>query len=80
MIILLFVSVNSLEQRKAVVYGNYLPLGRRLSYPRPEIFGYNGVSYRKVWENEAAVFEGESWRHLFVYDFIGNLIEAYCGN
>ena len=26
----LFVSVNSLAQRKAVVYGNYLPLGRGL--------------------------------------------------
>ena len=28
--LLLFVSVNSLTQRKAVVYGNYLSLGRRL--------------------------------------------------
>ena len=27
---ILFVSVNSLAQRKAIVYGNYLSLGRRL--------------------------------------------------
>ena len=29
----LFVSVNSLAQRKAVVYGDYISLGRRLSNP-----------------------------------------------
>ncbi len=36
--------------------------------------------YRKVWKNEAAVFEGESRGHLFVYDFVRNLMETSCGN
>ena len=42
--------------------------------------GYNRISYRKVWKNEAAVFEGESWRHLFIYDSIRNIMEAPCGD
>ncbi len=33
-----------------------------------------------VMENEATVFEGELWRHLFVYDFVRNLMETSCGN
>ena len=33
-----------------------------------------------VMENEATVFEGELWRHLFAYDFVGNLMETSCGN
>ena len=53
---ILFVSVNSLAQRKAVVYGDYLPLGRRLSDSRPQTFGYNGVSDREVWTDEEAFF------------------------
>ena len=54
---------------------------RRLSDSRPETFGYNGISDRKVRENEAAFFEGESrgiysymilsetlWKHLAEVD------------
>ena len=52
MIILLVVSVDSLAQRKAVVYGNYLSLGRRLSDSRPQTFGHNGISDREVWTED----------------------------
>jgi hypothetical protein len=59
-IILLFVSVNSLAQRKAVVYGDYLPLGRRLSDSRSQTFGYNGISDWEVWTDEKAFFRRKS--------------------
>ena len=66
MIILLFVSVNSLAQRKAVVYGNYISLGRRLSNSRLETFGYNGISDREVWADEEAFLE-ENHRGIYSY-------------
>jgi len=72
-IILLFVSVNSLAQRKAVVYGDYIPLGRRLSDSRHQTFGYNGVSDREVWTDEEAFFRRKPQGHLFGYDFAETL-------
>ena len=72
---ILFVSINSLAQRKAVVYGNHISSGRRLSDSRPQAFGHNGVPYREVWTDEKAVFRRKPQGHLFAYAFVGNFMK-----
>lgn len=62
----MFVSVNSLAQRKAVVYGNYIPLGRRLPDSRPQTFGYHGIPDWEVWENEKRFLQ-ENHRGIYSY-------------
>ena len=66
MIILLFVSVNSLAQGKAVAYGNFISLGRRLPDSKSQTFGYNGIPDWEVWTDEKAVF-GRKPRGIYSY-------------
>ena len=54
--------------------------GRRLSDSRPQAFGHNGVPYREVWTDEKAVFRRKPQGHLFAYAFVGNFMEAPCGD
>ena len=60
MITLLFVSVNSLTQRRAAVYGNHISLGGGLSDPRPQAFRHDGLSYMLLTET--------LWKHLAEID------------
>ncbi len=36
--------------------------------------------HREVWTDVEAFFEGESRGHLLVYELVGNLMEASCGD